>query len=316
MENTELDAAAGGKVVPSTKLRRFGFAGLCLVLALVCFGIQQGCASVNAEPSWAAGTFWFGASAVLLMAAVWLWDRSANRHLVLRIGFTMLALVVVAGFSYGPIVRQYRREHTVLITPKSNPAPVQPAQDTPQSPVTATKRTAKSRDSTHAKHPKTVADAKPPTPASGGTITNNCPGGICISGGTVSNPTVVNNGPPPAKIQLRPWDQNQQNNTAVAVMPNGPPNLETLYHSTHLIEVTGSAIPGLHVSAKGPKLRQLECGLHTGMYQTVTAVNGEADCTMHSVFGDDWFFGIQTLSPVSHGDVRIDLICLGIRCEQ
>jgi hypothetical protein len=156
-----------------------------------------------------------------------------------------------------------------------------------------------------------VAQTPPPLPQA----VISAPNGIAIGGGTVTNPTVVNNGPPPPKIRITVAARNQQNTTVVSV--NGRPNPETLYRSTYLVDVTDSEIPSLIITAKGVTLRQLECGPSTGMYPAVTAVNGEASCSMHAVFGNDWFFSIQTLSPVEKAeDIYLGVICpTGIRCE-
>jgi hypothetical protein len=165
-----------------------------------------------------------------------------------------------------------------------------------------TKQAGNSGDSkSHARESTTAPNLPAPVPAT----VNNCPNGICISGGTVTNPTVVNGSPPP-KLKITQGDQNQPNNAPVSF--DGPPHLEALYRSTILIEVTGSEVPNLQVYAKGLKLRQLECG-PKDMYKMVAAVNGEASCAMSRVFGDDWLINIQTVSPKSPGDVHIDIIC-------
>jgi hypothetical protein len=53
----------------------------------------------------------------------------------------------------------------------------------------------------------------PPTPG----VVNNCPNGICISGGTVTGPTVNNFGPPEAKVhwQVDSTAQHKPNTTVI-----------------------------------------------------------------------------------------------------
>jgi hypothetical protein len=275
----------------------------------------------HAGPWWIAGT----ALAGLILILHGHFPRAFSVRRIVRgvVVLGVVALLFGAGWFMGQHQQQKKAAHKGVTVWEPQPPPQSPKQPegkkepiVPKRPPNrlepAKKEPANADTPEGRRESGTNTEATRAQPVPPDTV-NNCPGGICISGGTVTNPTVVN-GPPPAKLRITPSQQNQKNFAAVAV--NGRPNPENLYHSIFLIDVKDSAIPGLVVSARGAKLRQLECGQQMGMYPTITAVNGEASCPMNGVFGSGWFFGIQTLSPVGPGDVRIDLVCSGIRCEQ
>lgn len=116
-----------------------------------------------------------------------------------------------------------------------------------------------------------------------------------------------------AKVKITPADNNKENTTAVGI--GGPPHLETLYRSSFKLNVSESTLSDLRVVVRGEKLRQIECGQETGFYKAATAMKGVASCTMNNLFGDDWFFAVQTLSPISRGDLHMDIIC-SPQCKQ
>ena len=102
------------KQLPQTvaTLSRFRFGGLCLLLAIIMFAIQQGCSAVNAPPSWIIGALWFAVVAMLLVAGIWCWDQTSKRHWIIR---TLLSVICVAGVSlasYKSILKQYKAELT------------------------------------------------------------------------------------------------------------------------------------------------------------------------------------------------------------
>ena len=109
-----------------TTFKRFGFSGLCFLVALVTFSVNRGCSSVNAAPSWIEGAAWFCLVAALLVAGIWLWNKTADRHVVLRILLSVAAVCVVALLGYKPIREQYRREHPTVA---KMPAPPEPHTD-------------------------------------------------------------------------------------------------------------------------------------------------------------------------------------------
>ncbi len=122
--------------VPPPRFKRFGFAGLCFLVALVIFGIQQGCSMVAAQPSWIAGLCWFTTVTILLVMGIWLWDRTAKVHWYLRLIGSFVAMLIVVAFSYGPIKKQYRIEHPVIALPVAPPEKSIPELKTPTPPRT------------------------------------------------------------------------------------------------------------------------------------------------------------------------------------
>ena len=86
-------------------------AGFCLLIGLAMFAIQQGCSVSRVTPSWFWGTVWFLAAIVLVVLAIWSWDETVSHHRIRKSLFTLVAIVVMSGFSYAPIAKQYRAEH-------------------------------------------------------------------------------------------------------------------------------------------------------------------------------------------------------------
>jgi hypothetical protein len=91
----------------SSKFRQFGFAGLCFLVAFVCWAIQKSDAAVNPAPSWISGLLWYGVA----IAGVWSWDQTANRHVVVRSLTSVVVLAMMGWASFNPIRQEYRREH-------------------------------------------------------------------------------------------------------------------------------------------------------------------------------------------------------------
>ena len=52
---------------------RFGFSGLCLLVGVVTFAIQQGCSVTGTPPSWQWGAVWFFIATLLVVLAIWFW---------------------------------------------------------------------------------------------------------------------------------------------------------------------------------------------------------------------------------------------------
>jgi hypothetical protein len=101
-----------GGLKPSTpKMPRFGFAGLCLLVAFFIFAIQQGCSVTGNAPSWIWGTVWFLLAIALVLLAIWFWDQTASHHWIRTLLLSLIAIVVIGGFSYIPVAKQYRAEH-------------------------------------------------------------------------------------------------------------------------------------------------------------------------------------------------------------
>jgi hypothetical protein len=82
---------------------------------------------------------------------------------------------------------------------------------------------------------------------------NSCPNGICISGGTVTNPT-VNNGPPPVRIRLTPVRSNQFGQFSIINAPGlGWSDPQALYRSVFRLSVE-APVPRLVVTFSASSL--------------------------------------------------------------
>jgi len=105
-------------------LPKFGFSGFCLLIGIVTFAIQQGCALTGNAPSWIWGTVWFAIALSLIVLAIWFWDQTASHHWVRKSFLTVCVLVIMGGLSYIPIAKQYRAEHLALTPiPKTQSLP-------------------------------------------------------------------------------------------------------------------------------------------------------------------------------------------------
>ena len=97
---------------------RFGFAGFCLLAGIVTFALQQGCAVTGNPTSWIWGIVWFGIATVLVVGAIWLWDKTAAHHWMRKTVITIVVLTTMSFASGRLIIEQYRREH---LPPESSP---------------------------------------------------------------------------------------------------------------------------------------------------------------------------------------------------
>ena len=95
-----------------SRFARFGFGGLCLLVSIVIFAVQQAGSDLNPSPSWIAGLAWYFVAATLMIVGIWRWDRSAEQRWAHRTIFTVLVLFAMASLGYGPIQRQYTAEHS------------------------------------------------------------------------------------------------------------------------------------------------------------------------------------------------------------
>src|ERR1700692_4051864 len=89
---------------------RFGFGGFCLLVAVIAFAVQQGCAVTGNPTSWAWGLFWFLVVSVTAIVGVWLWDHTARRYWLEKAIISVSLLLLIGKFSYDPIVTQYKKE--------------------------------------------------------------------------------------------------------------------------------------------------------------------------------------------------------------
>lgn len=96
-------------------LPKFGFAGLCLLMGLVTFAIQQGCAATGTAPSWMWGTVWFCLAIGLVVLAIWFWDQTASHHWLRKLVIASIVSAIMMFFSYIPIAKQYRAEHAKIL---------------------------------------------------------------------------------------------------------------------------------------------------------------------------------------------------------
>jgi pyrimidine deaminase RibD-like protein len=100
-----------GTAQAKSTFRRFGFAGLCLALAIIMFAYQEYQASVGQSPSWSAALGWLIAAYVLAIICIWMWDRTAETHWVVRSLLSLATLAFLTLIGGTPILRQYRLEH-------------------------------------------------------------------------------------------------------------------------------------------------------------------------------------------------------------
>jgi len=68
---------------------------------------------VGAQASWAAGLTWFCIATGLMIGGVWLWDRSANQHWLIRTSISIALFLLMTLWSYPGIQRQYLTEHPI-----------------------------------------------------------------------------------------------------------------------------------------------------------------------------------------------------------
>src|ERR1019366_329541 len=80
-----------------TTSRKLGF-GALLTIALL--GVNRGCSSVNASPSWIVGICWFALTASCLVILIWLWDHTNHRKAIVRIVLSLAVVVVMVTSTY------------------------------------------------------------------------------------------------------------------------------------------------------------------------------------------------------------------------
>src|SRR5205823_2790371 len=56
---------------------------------------------------------------ILVILAIWFWDRTASHHWVRKTVLTLVAVASMGALSYIPIAKQYRAEHALKVTPSS-----------------------------------------------------------------------------------------------------------------------------------------------------------------------------------------------------
>lgn len=86
---------------------------MCFGVAIICWAIQKGDAAVDPSPSWKVGAFWYSLATALTVGGVWLWNQTANRHIILRGFFTLAACTIAFGMFYRPVRHQWEREHMI-----------------------------------------------------------------------------------------------------------------------------------------------------------------------------------------------------------
>jgi hypothetical protein len=197
-------AMASAHIPPPIASPRFGFGGFCLLVAVIAFGVQQGCSVTGNPTSWAWGLFWFLFVAIAAILGVWLWDHTARRHWIEKGMISVFLLLFVGRFSYDPIVAQYRTEHppqTVAIpSPKQSEAETKGPPDKGGSATGEVSTGASKMPKGSTRSPSvTSSTASVPIPTTS-VIQNNTQGINIGPGATAPNATVVNNGPPPPKV--------------------------------------------------------------------------------------------------------------------
>lgn len=175
-----------------SKFKRFGFGGLCFLVALICFGVQQGCSVLSPDPSWIAALLWFSVVMILVIMGIWLWDQTARHHWVTRGVLTVVAVLLIGLASYSPIKRQYLAEHPHLAQPTTAATPISTAAASaaPAAPNTTARAGANSaKKTTH----KTTSKASSPSMEQNGGSNNTQIG--TISQGSGSTLQIDNNEP-------------------------------------------------------------------------------------------------------------------------
>jgi len=116
------------------KSRTLGF-GVLVTIAFL--GVNRGCSSVNASPSWIIGTAWFALSAACLVILIWLWDHTNRHNPIVRSALSLVVVGAIVASTYNPVREQYRKEHpspsptgVKIPPPPAPPSPV-PPQTTP-----------------------------------------------------------------------------------------------------------------------------------------------------------------------------------------
>jgi len=109
-----------------SRFRRFGFPGLCFLIAFICWAIQKGDAAVNPTPNWLVGLLWYSLATILAVLGIWFWNQTAKRHIVLRISASVLVLALMFWLAFGPLKQEYLREHMPPVTQPVR-TPIQPA---------------------------------------------------------------------------------------------------------------------------------------------------------------------------------------------
>ena len=63
------------------------------------------------QPNWIVAFLWLLAATILCIMGIWFWDRAAETHWLVRSGLSVVVLLGMTAFSYGPITSQYALEH-------------------------------------------------------------------------------------------------------------------------------------------------------------------------------------------------------------
>jgi len=276
---------------PSSKkcgVRKFGFAGMCFGVGFICWAIQKGDAALNPSLSWTTGLGWYSAATLLLVAGIWLWNQTANRHWIARTVLTVVALVGMILLCYGPVIQQYRREHLIqakaseqAVTPPPTPRPAEKQAD----PTAAAKKTsgnprprkiaiASSKQKATALEPSGGPLAPTGVPSVGSI--NQGPCGVLQIGGSGNQATGGNCDVPPPKIaQIGSGTDNEFDGTNYVTSRDY--NIDSKIAIGRLtITVSVSSLVGVHF---GPQ--------RTGFFvaEMTPVVNGSATIRMDNVFG-------------------------------
>lgn len=115
-------------------------------------------------------------------------------------------------------------------------------------------------------------------------ITNNCPNGICISGGPVSNPTVNNYGDPEPTF------------TIIETAVNNQPDGDAFKTQFHLVIDSKHAIPNPRLTVSAPTIKKMNAGPE----RTGPVVIGWSGVRDGSAF---------TNLPNAHGTYLVTVIC-------
>jgi hypothetical protein len=192
------------------KIRRFGFGGLCLLAAGIIFAYQEYQSMVRQSQSWIGGIIWLIVTIVLANVGIWMWDRTANTHWLIRSALSLVISLVFTLNGYNPIRHQHQLELKDRIPrvstngspstePKLNPST---PTELPAGPVdqkfdqTPKEKTPAGRLQSTDKHPKKIMT---PSNENNGQVEGNITQGPCsnlLIGSSNNSVTGGNCGPP------------------------------------------------------------------------------------------------------------------------
>lgn len=272
----------------------WGFIGLAVAFAALGFG-----SAMSGYPTLAHLFFWL--TWPWAMLAAWIAIKGLTARKRFRIIGAVAAGIVIAvgiGLTDRALTRKNKPQDLSAHSPLSAPVPhtVQSAGPEPQQPAAIQKSPAV--PGKKPRHSKPVPKEPLPTPPPQQTI--NAPNGIAIGGGTVSNPTVNNFGPQPAKVEMSCPDKAQEENEG--------------YTLNCVLYVTAGVVPKLQITAYGWSVTRVMVSVQTvGGMMSGHGVHGYSNVmsmAIDNAYGR-YFISIQGTTR----DLLAKYTCIGIPCQ-